>query len=246
MAVLPVNVPAYWPDLKVTSFKRGTGSHATGNALDIALDMPNASRAKGSKYWFFYFLTIEMLWMIQRRGRVRAAIPPQCPHFHLETGNEKPFIGMELVRFDKKTSSCIAENIYEVPKTETKLANQFVDDFNEKFAEPYTGLTVERIKASWEYLTTPNTKQIKVNGNGLIGENDLSDRFSILFGNGSTSQVIADMASQVLNYENSTALREAVEPWVGVALLAAIAGGAYWLAREERYWTATSPKDPAL
>lgn len=244
MAFLPVSVPAYWPDFKVTSHKRATGSHSTGNALDITLDLANASREKGAKYWFFYFLTIEMLWLVQRRGRVRAAIPPQCPHFHLETGSEKPFIGMELVRFDKKTGQCVAENVYQVPKTETALSNQFVDDFNAKFAEPYTGLTVERIKASWEYLTTPNTKQIYVNPNGQIGENDLKDRFSMLFGDGSTSQVIADMASQVLNYDNSTALKEAVQPWVGLALVAAIAGGAYWIAREQRYWQdpATPPK----
>lgn len=240
MANLPISVPAYWPDLVVTSYQRETGSHSGGLALDLALDMPGASRAKGSKYWFFYFITLYQMWLIQRSGIVRAAVPPVCPHFHLEI-NQKPFIGLENIRYDSKTKNCVYQNHIQVSKTDTAISNDFIDSVTEKYAEPWMSISLERLKSSWDYLSQPNTKKIKVKTNGLISESDLSDRLNAIFGSGSTSQIVADLTSQVLGYNNSTDIRAKVSPLVSLAIFAGIAGIIYWVARESRYWQDAQP-----
>lgn len=109
MATFPIQFPDDWPDFTVTSHKRATGSHATGQAIDIApiypFDDKDQKYKKDSRFWFYYFHTFFALWAVQNHGLTMLAVPRVCPHLHLYNRQDINQVGVEWIQ--KQKGQCV-------------------------------------------------------------------------------------------------------------------------------------------
>lgn len=246
MAELYLKVPAAWPDFAVTSYGRAEGSHANGTAIDIAISGP-WDKSPGSKYWFFYFQTIFMMWQAQRLGDVRCAAPPFCPHFHIDVNPKINVMGLEWVYprkgKDGKTYCKYANHIQQ-PKVDEQ-GNIFsnvveynkwfrtIREVSEPFANSWSNWVLEI-----DMKITRNSKYIQVSNNRLISERDLQNKLLQTFGDGSTSQYILDNTAQIFSYINQDQAKEDIfsSPWFQMLAAGGVAWAFYQLAKEYRYW----------
>lgn len=173
MAYFPIPVPQWWPDFKVTSYKRGSGSHATGYAVDITLDW-SGDRSEKSSYWYYYFQTISWLWIRQRRGECRFAVPPNCPHYHLYS-NAKLSYGYELITPVKVNGKWDCQLLR--PEHLQKWSPQ---DFQKKYNEFISNPVISKYVHTWKntqhiffQATSKDEKRIYVNPNAQIDDKTL-------------------------------------------------------------------------
>lgn len=246
-AEIPIKVPEYFPDLIVTSYNREKGTHANYQAIDLALkDLPY-NRDRGSLYWFYYFGAVDLLWRQQRRGILRVAYPPNCPHYHLEFSTDKNLAGVELIKPVKNAKgewACEYSSHYNWSNASGRSRIRSVEKFRSEM-DPWMPGYIERFKAEWKYLTTENAKTIKVHTNNYIGLQDLQNKLTWMFGDGSTVQQIGDVLAQWSGYENaSEAKRDLIteNPLVWLALGSSLLVGGYFAAKEWRYWQNQPPK----
>lgn len=127
MATFPIQFPEDWPDFTVTSHRRPTGAHATGQAIDIApiypFDDKNQKYRKDSKFWFYYFHTFFALWAVQNHGLTMLAVPRVCPHLHLYNRQDINQVGAEWIhRVDGK---CVPYYSRKVNKIDLIDSNRF-------------------------------------------------------------------------------------------------------------------------
>lgn len=246
MAQIRVYVPSYWPNFKVTSHIRETGSHASGSAVDIAIDS-SMSRELGGAYWFYYLHTYFILWAAQRKGIVNFARPPECPHIHINDLVNENQTGIEDVRYIN--NDCTYIGLLAYYKKPAGFSAQIAD-------LPGAWSYMNKVKAvagpyvnSWrnygrtlELDFSIKNKYITVSNNGKISESDLQKKLDSVFGDGSASQTILDNTAQVVGYMNGDKMTDAVKEslfsnpiFLTVSALA-VASTAYAIAKEARYW----------
>jgi len=114
------------PTLTATSYKRGSGSHATGNAIDLAIagfgDKIFASEADRHDYYFsVYFDLIDRL----DHGRIRVALPPDCLHFHIDTTSPVTGTAGGYERLRNEGGRCILQEYrdYDLPGIKAFVAD---------------------------------------------------------------------------------------------------------------------------
>lgn len=247
-AEIPIQVPEYFPDLIVTSYKRDSGSHADHNAVDFTLYKMPYGFERHSKYWFFYFGIIDMLWRNQRRGILRCAYPPNCPHYHLDVSTEKNIAGVELVKPEKdrtRKTKCIYKSHVNWDNTSGLKRIKSIEKFRSEVQDPWLPKFSDELQAELKYLFTANSKNLRVLTNGYIGAEDLQQKLDLAFGSGATFQKIGDTLAQWTGYQNiSDARSELMEknPWFWVAIAAPIGVGLYMLAREKHFWDLSPSK----
>jgi len=253
MAKIFVKVPNHWPDLKVTSYVRDTGSHASGAAVDLAFAV-NLDRKPGGNFWFYYYQTAALLWGAQRSGVVNIARPPDCPHFHCELNAQMHRMGLEdtryingdcvfiglLAKFDLPKIAQVDANTlkesYAFVKKVHAAGGQYIGGFDNAMRE--LALTLEKPE-----------KYISVYTNGKISETDLQNRLILQFGDDSTSQAVADNVSHMIGYVSAQDAKENLltdllsNPWVIAGGLSVLAYYAYQAAKERRYWQLTTTQN---
>lgn len=232
-AEIPISVPDYFPDLIVSSYLRDQGTHKDYQDFDAVLkDMPQG-REQGSLYWFYYLGVIDMLWRNQRRGILRMAVPPNCPHYHFQFNTDKNLAGVELIKAQKTRQGkweCIYVS-HENYDNKSGVRQKWVEKFRKEM-EPWLPGTWERLKAEVKYLSTSNSKNLKIYTNGYIGLEDLQAKISYMFGSGSLLQQGTDTLAQIAGYENATDATQKLvtqNPYVLIPLAASILFGAYLL-----------------
>lgn len=234
-AEIPISVPNNFPDLLVSSYYRKDGSsHESYSAVDMVLkDLPYG-REKGSLYWYWYIGVVDLLWRSQRRGLCRMAMPPVCPHYHFNFSGEKNLAGVELIKQVKLRNGKTECQYVSHTNFDNKavVRNQWVADLREETKEWNPVWSWERAKAEWGYLTTKNSKRIRVYTNNYIGLEDLQAKLSWMYGSGSMLQQTGDTLAQVIGYENTIDATEKLvtqNPYVLVPLAASVLFGAYLL-----------------
>lgn len=116
MARFPVQFPEDWPDFVVTSHKRESGSHSTGNAFDIAIVWPSGDYSPESRYWYYYFHTFFVLWALQGQGITYLAVPRTCPHLHIHFKQSVNKVGLEWM--NKVGGKCVSYYVKSVSKSD--------------------------------------------------------------------------------------------------------------------------------
>lgn len=239
-AELPFVVPSYFPDLQVTSYYRAQSpSHSNYRSVDLALKS-NLSREKGSLYWFYYFGIIEILWRWQRRGILRVAAPPDCPHYHLELSTEQNLAGVETIKAVQVSPgkwNCQYISHFNVKNTSGVEKWAWIDVFREHYVQPWIPGTAATL---WESLKNnvgqTTYKRIRVYTNGYIDRDDLQNKLNSMFGTGEITQLFADTISQWSGYQNFDELKKDFPKKLNWLWLGALLAGAYYIAREARYW----------
>lgn len=243
-AELPFVVPAYFPDLQVTSYKRASGSHGNYKAVDLAL-LSNLSRERGSLYWFYYFSIIEILWRWQRRGILRVAEAPNCPHYHLELSTDENLAGVEIIAAVKLPNGkydCQYVSHFNVKNTSGVEKWAWIDTFREHYVAPWVPGTAATVFESIKNAPSAGKyKKIKVFTNNYIGVEDLQNKINAMFGTGSVTGLFADTVSQWVGYENLDDLKTKLPDKLSLLWFGLFLGGAYYVAREMRYWE--NPKE---
>jgi len=251
MAKIFVKVPNHWPDLKVTSYIRDTGSHSGGAAIDLAFSPSDLNRAPGGNFWFYYYQTANLLWGAQRSGVVNIARPPDCPHFHCELSQKLHRMGLEDTRYIN--GDCVYIGMlakFDMPKLSQVTAQTFADSaaFMRKVhaaGGEYVSSFENHLRALALTLEKPE-KYISVNANGKINETDLQNRLIVQFGDDSTAQAVADNVSHMIGYTSAQDAKENLltdllsHPLVIAGGLSLAAYWAYQAAKERRYWQLTT------
>lgn len=233
-AEIPLAVPDYFPDLIVSSYLRDKGSHADHQAFDAVLKDVPYGREPGSLYWFFYLGIVDLLWRSQRRGVLRVAMPPHCPHYHFGFNTKKNLAGVELFSAPSRRIKDCTDRFMSAQNYDNKSIKRlrWIENFW-KEVDPWMPGFLDRIQAEAKYLTTSNSKYIKVFTNNYIGLDDLESKIEFMFGDGSLIQKATDTVAQVVGYENATDAKEKLvteNPYVLVPVGAAILFAGYMIA----------------
>lgn len=236
MAQIYITVPDYWPDFVVTSYERNDGgSHSTHTAIDIAIT-GIADKSPGSKYWYYYIQTVIWLWAAQRRGVVRFAAPPKCPHFHIEDTDKKFEVGFEFISYNAQLGCHMGKDSY-VKSWPANQVGQLISNMRKSsIMQAYIASFLNFYREIGVTLSS-HPRYLQVKSNGAIGERDLQNKLVNIFGDGTVSQRIKDKAARLVGYMNADEAPDLLM-WAGMA------GGAYLLyqiAKEARYWHANKP-----
>lgn len=229
-AQLPLDFPDNWPDFVVTSHVRDKGTHASGNAVDIALEW-TGDKSPSSPFWYYYIQTALMLWAAQRSGVTRAAVPPICPHFHIERKPDVSIIGLEFITKDTQ-GRCTFLTSQEYSKTDVLLTTNFANDWKYSIGAEYIATwqyVWEDMRTKYATVIIPKKKP-RVNiyadesGKLPISEADLQSLLNQNYVAGFDK--VLDDAAHLINYVNAPAASGAISG----ALLALGAGAvALWL-----------------
>lgn len=236
MAIIKIKVPAHWPDFSVTSYfrdpKQGhTGAHTKHRALDITPIWPVNDLGKKSPFWFYYYQTFNLLVAAMRHGVVRMAAPPQCPHIHIDTRRDVAQFGIELVM--RQGGQCVYKTHWQVDRQTVFESTRAMQKIRDTLGKNYWG-NIWNLWESMKYDWQRNRKYIIVHANGQIGETDLQAKLDSVFGDGSNSQRVFDIASQMIGLTNSSDAADKLPSAGGFATVALLAVAAFFLIRSDR------------
>lgn len=227
MAEIKILVPEYWPEFAVTSyFRQGDkGAHGKHRAIDIT-PIWSGSKDNASPFWFIYFQTANLLWAAMRYGKVYISQPPLCPHIHIDVDQSVSIMGVEQTlpvngkcKFNRLLLAVDKNDVF----ANIKFGHR-VRELSEAFQSDWSEL-----KEHYRYKFTKNSKFITVHGGKEIDDVTLQKKLTSVFGDGSFSQKIWDVAAQLAGLQSAD---DAPKPG-GFAILAAIGFGAYLLMQDQ-------------
>lgn len=250
MAYLPLRLDEDFPDFVVTSAYRDTSaSHASGNAIDIALVWPGTDaekvKKKKSLYWFYYFHSALKLWGAQKAGTVNLNWPLGCLHMHIFYHTGQSRCGVEY-NLKNAAGKCAPKfPAYVVNRTDyldaMKLRDYVVytlankDGRNFKFSQKEYGYYLNSWENEWRRLKDPfmSTRRIYVDPNGLIEDSKLQAILDGCFAEGWTDQASEHLA-QISGWDSAAHagadIRATVQLWGAFGVIGAL----WWFSRDGR------------
>lgn len=239
MAKFPITFPSDWPDFVVTSHRRGSGSHATGLAIDIAPIWLSGDYSPSSKFWFYHFHTFFTLWAAQRQGVTYMSAPVTCPHIHIHNDASKNIAGVEWVNKvekiinGKRVSVCETDSVYAIPKTDIIDSIQLRNFIENKLGKGNGAqflYSYQNIFQEYSTMFNFKTRDVKVTSNiATLPDVELQNILNEMYG-GSTKEKVLDNLAQIVDVNNWPELKQkGADTMVGALILGAIG----WLAWEQ-------------
>ena len=142
---------AEFPPLTVTSYMRRSGSHATGNALDLMVSDFGSLRwspeQKAQIYFDVYFSLAEKL---DRSARLDMVRPPGCLHYHIQPAN-LPEFGLEINR------NCSFEG--RQPMTLARLETWASNYMQVTYGSPYQRIRLSNLETPSRFSASVHQKE---------------------------------------------------------------------------------------